>query len=519
MKCSLTLIWAILFTGCLAAPVAAEDTLTAKIKEVIDHDDYKQAHWGMLIVEAKSGRTLFERDPERLFIPASTTKLFSCATALATFGPDYRFNTPVYQNGEVKDGILLGDLILVASGDLTFGGRIGKDGKTVFTNYDHTYANSGLLEASLTDTDPVYALDQLAKQIAKAGIKEVKGEILIDDRLFKRAQGTGSGPDLLSPMIVNDNVLDIMVQPGKKPGEPANVRTRPATAYFQIDADVVTAAPGKPTTLTLNATSPTNLSIRGELAHDAKPLVRVYAVDEPILYARALFIEALRRHGIRCNGSLFRPESAQLPDPDRYAKMPKPASFQSAPLSEAITVTLKVSHNLYASTLPLLVATKHGERTLEEGMKFQGAFLKKLGVPVQTISFAGGAGGAQSDSITPRATVTLLQKMAERPEAEVYFNALPIIGVDGTLVNVLPPDSPVKGKVRAKTGTLVYHDLMNERVLLRSKALAGTMETAKGTKLYFAMFVNEVPLPRGAAASREGKILGKLCEIIHQHGQ
>src|SRR5205085_169166 len=78
-----------------------------------------------------------------LVIPASVTKLYTCATALNEFGPDHRFVTPVVRRGEVKDKVLDGDLILVASGDLTFGGRQGPDGKTLFQDSDHTYANGG----------------------------------------------------------------------------------------------------------------------------------------------------------------------------------------------------------------------------------------------------------------------------------------------------------------------------------------------------------------------------------------
>ena len=54
--------------------------------------------------------------------------------------------------------------------------------------------------------------------------------------------------------------------------------------------------------------------------------------------------------------------------------------------------------------------------------------------------------------------------------------------------------------------------------MLKSKALAGTMKTKNGTQLFFAMFVNHVPLPAGTAATREGKVLGKMCEIIYDAG-
>ncbi len=92
-----------------------------------------------------------------------------------------------------------------------------------------------------------------------------------------------------------------------------------------------------------------------------------------------------------------------------------------------------------------------------------------------------------------------------------------MLGVDGTLVDVVSASSPAKGEVMAKTGTLVWEDVMNERLLLRSKAMAGVMTTKSGRELNFAMFVNDVPLPRGVTSMREGKVLGKLAEMIQQY--
>jgi D-alanyl-D-alanine carboxypeptidase/D-alanyl-D-alanine-endopeptidase (penicillin-binding protein 4) len=112
----------------------------------------------------------------------------------------------------------------------------------------------------------------------------------------------------------------------------------------------------------------------------------------------------------------------------------------------------------------------------------------------------------------------LLQGMAKRPDFAAYKAALPVLGVDGTLADVVGGDSPAKGKVFAKTGTYGDNDVLNDRMLLRSKALAGVMTTADGRTLYFAIFVNDVPLPKGTEPTREGKVLGKLCEIIYQSG-
>jgi serine-type D-Ala-D-Ala carboxypeptidase/endopeptidase (penicillin-binding protein 4) len=510
---SLTALLLLLF-----APESRADELATQIEKVINGPDYKQAHWGILVADAKTGKVLYELNADRLFTPASTTKLFTCAAALGTLGPDYRFETPVYRRGELKEGVLAGDLVLVASGDLTFGGRTGKNGKTLFCNGDHTYANSGLGTPELPDADPLGGLKELARQVRESGIKEIQGEVLVDDRLFQRARSSGSGPEVVSPVLVNDNVIDVIVTPGAKPGDPAKVAIRPETSYVSMDAEVWTIKKGERTpTLTIQSVGMNQFTVRGYVLEDAKPAVRIYPVEDLASFARTLFLECLRKQGVKFSCPLARAQRVDLPPKDGYAKLDKVATFKSAPLSEMTEVTLKVSHNLYASTLPCLVGVKAGKDTLEQGLREQGKFLKSLGVPTETISFAGGAGGATADKVTPRATVKLLEAMDKRPEGKVFFEGLPILGVDGTLAEVVPSDSPAKGKARAKTGTLIWSDAMNNRFLLQSKALAGELETKSGDRLFIAMFVNDVPLPRGVSSGREGKILGKLCEIIHEH--
>ena len=513
---------AIALTSCFVTLPAlaislADTTLSKQLDEVIDGPDYKFATWGVLVVNAKTGETVYERNPEKMFAPASVTKLFTGAAALVALGADSTTETAVYQRGLLLKGTLHGDLILVAGGDLTFGGRL-KDGKTVFRDHDHTYANSGLSDAELTDTDPLAALNDLARQIKAAGITKIDGEILIDDRMFARTRGSGSGPDAVAPIMVNDNVIDIVIEPGASLGDPAKVTTRPETAFFQVDALVTTGEEKSPASIRLLPIGANQFAVRGKVPLCGKPEVRIYPVEEPALFARAVFIEALRRNGVMATAPIMRVAVNNLPAKDAYEKLTKVASFTSPPFKEALTVTMKVSHNLYASTLPCLIAASHGFTTVEAGLREERKILKDLGVDVSQISLGSGAGGSPADHVTPKATVQLLQGMGKRKDWKVYKSALPVIGVDGTLAEVVPADSTVRGKVSAKTGTFIWHDSANDRFLLKSKALAGTMITKAGTPLYFAMIVNNVPLPDGVDATREGKVLGKLCQILYDAG-
>lgn len=493
----------------------AEGGLAARIDAVINGPDYRHAHWGLLVVDSQTGETVYAHNADKLFRPASTTKLYSCSAALLALGPDFKIETPVYRRGTLTDGRLRGDLILVAKGDLTLGGRTTADGRMTFKDHDHTYAN-GNDDGELTDTDPLTGLKELAHQVVRAGLRRIDGDVLVDDRLFERARGSGSGPDLLTPILVNDNVIDVVIQPGKTVGAAARAQLRPETSYVTLDAQVETAAAGTKARTVLTTADGRSLTVRGRVPLRDKPIIRIFPVADPAAFARALFLEALRREGVQVAASPIQPARGDLPDKDGYARLDVVARYTSPPLSEAVKVTLKVSHNLYASTLPLLLAAQDGKRTLADGMRLEQKALAGLGLDGEAVSFGGGAGGANSDHVTPRATVQLFQALAKRPEYPHLLDGLPVLGVDGTLVDVVGKDSAALGKVRAKTGTLFWNDLYNGRDLLTSKALAGTMTTAKGRTLTFALFVNNVPLPKGVAPSREGKTLGRLCEIFYQ---
>lgn len=490
--------------------------IAAEIEGVIDAPEYRLAQWGILVVDRASGETVYARNPDRLFKPASTTKLYSVAAAMDAFGSDHRFQTPLYRRGEVGErGELVGDLILVASGDPTMGGRTDAEGHIAYTAHDHTY---GPPDSELTAPDPLAGLNELARQVAAKGIRKVTGDILIDDRLFDRAAGTGSGPSRLTPILLNDNMLDLTITPGVL-GEMATVAVRPETSAWVVDAQVETVATDQEPSIQIRSSSPGRLIVRGRVPVGGRVRNEGYEVEDAAAFARALLIEALGRQGITVVASVLDGnDAAKLPfcgGMDGYGDGELVAVLTSPPFYEEAKLILKVSHNLHAGILPLLMAAKRGKRTLADGLHLQREFLAGIGLDCDTISFGSAAGGANGDLTTPRATVELLQAMATRADFALYRDALPILGIDGTLTTAVSAESPARGKVHAKTGTLASEDTLNARYVLTSKSLAGYLTSAGGRDLAFAMFINNVPIKNLAEIKEYGRLLGRLCEIVY----
>src|SRR5919201_1635078 len=114
--------------------------LAEGIQRILNRPEFRHANFGIEFYDLERHEPIYALDTDKLFTPASTTKLLTEGTALALLGADYRFHTRVYRTGPVINGVLNGDLILVASGDPNLSGRIQPNGTLVFENEDHSYA-------------------------------------------------------------------------------------------------------------------------------------------------------------------------------------------------------------------------------------------------------------------------------------------------------------------------------------------------------------------------------------------
>jgi len=484
----------------------AANTLPAEAIRLLDAPRYKHSHWGVLVADLQTGQAIYERNADKLFAPASTTKLFSMAAGLDALGAAYQFKTPIYRTGPIhSSGELDGDLILVASGDLTLGGRTDAIGHIAYTQMDHTEAGmDGPLAAVLTEQDPLAGINSLAQQVAASGIRRVRGEVIVDDRLFETSRAAYGY--LRTPITVNENLIDFVITP-TLPGTAAQVDWRPRTAAYQVEAQVMTVAATEVPQIALTAPGPGRILVKGR--------IRVWRAKDPPSFGRTLLIEAFQRAGVKVDASpLGNNPSAKLPQQGIMTSLPQVALLTSPPYAETVKLILKVSHNLGADITPLLIAARHGRRSFEEGMALIGAFLKRAGVDIESISLADGQGGERSNQVTPLSVVQLLRYMATRPDFEAYYNAQPILGVDGSLAHTVKPGSPARGKVHAKTGTIVTGDLLNDRGILLVKGLAGYMTSSRGRKLAFAFYVNNMPMNDLNDIITVGNDLGRLAEIV-----
>jgi D-alanyl-D-alanine carboxypeptidase/D-alanyl-D-alanine-endopeptidase (penicillin-binding protein 4) len=294
-------------------------------------------------------------------------------------------------------------------------------------------------------------------------------------------------------------------------GAPATVTSRPATAAFQVRATVTTVAADQPATLTVTTPAAGVIAIDGQ-APAGTPLLRTAQVPDPPAFARTLLIEALGRAGVTVAAA----PAGALPPAGSYADADRVALHRSLPFAENIKLINKVSMNVQADTLIMLLAAKNGQRTLGEGMQLLAPFVRKAGIDPATLSLSDGRGNEYTDLFTPRTVATLLRYMATRPDFPAYFASLPVFGVDGTETTVVPAGSPVAGKVAAKSGTTVAGDLMNQRALVMTRGNAGYMTSRSGRETVVAAYVMHTPIGEieevFAVAQDVGSVVAALWE-------
>src|SRR5215218_6560901 len=482
------------------AHAEAQGELGPKVEKIMNSSLYRYGEWGLLEVDPSDGHTVQALGPtDRMYIPGSATKLFTQSAALDHLGFGHRFKTPVYAEGELNNGTLNGNLVLVASGDLTMGGRTTPQGTVAYRPTDHTYANS-LPGATLTPENPLAGLNEIAQQVHKSGVDRVDGNVVIDDRLFERPTAgemfadldAGQTPNLAPwpyPITINDNLIDVEVAPGKVGEAPKVVTWRPKVAPYHLVMQAKTVAAGKPTTLSVSPQTDGPVVVSGNIAADAGKQLRVAAVDDPAAFARTALIEALGPAGVSVGASPTGPNpSSELPKKGSYKASDRVAAYVSPPYSEYAKLILKVSHNYGANLNLCLMAVKAGSTDCNDAFPIMLKFFEKAGVDTEQVALADGRGGNPTDRFTPEAATQMLRYWLKQPQAKAFREMLPVMGVNGSLANNCK-SCPAKGKVFAKVGTVSLPDYVNVG-LLDNQSLGGYMEAKPGHVHVFYLVVN-----------------------------
>src|SRR5437016_10051919 len=230
-----------------------------------------KGEWGLLILDAKTGETLYQQNADRYFVPASNMKLFTTALALTKLGPDFRFHTTLETSGTIANGVVTGNVALVGRGDPNLSNR----------KFPYNLKEE-------FDGPPEKILVELGDGLVAKGVKGISGDVIGDDSYFPR-QRYPSGWEIddmvweygaaISSIVVDDNTVTLMLTPGEQPGSPVQASESPATPDFLVENDVVTSNPDVKSDLTLTREPGASLVVvKGTMPAKSSPRKLVLAV-------------------------------------------------------------------------------------------------------------------------------------------------------------------------------------------------------------------------------------------------
>jgi D-alanyl-D-alanine carboxypeptidase/D-alanyl-D-alanine-endopeptidase (penicillin-binding protein 4) len=511
---AILLIIALSFAPALAQqPVSNHDkpatlaALQSQIAALLDQPGFAAGRWGARII-TPDGKTIFERDADKTFMPASNLKLYTSAAALDAFSPDFKLKTSVYATKPIRNGALRGDLIFYGRGDPNLSPRFDADDPK---RYDE-----------LKPADRITAIEQLADQIKARGIKTVTGNLIGDDSFFA---GDLLGPGWewddaqfyygaeVSALAVNDNSVSFTVTPGRKAGDNPAIKVQPLTGFVRIVNRAKTSEGGQTRIGVRRPLNGNTVEFFGSIPRGAREFKVNLAVHDPASFAATLLREALARRGVRVLGRVERMDAvARLARPFDEAKLIEVASVESQPLAEMLKVVNKQSQNLHTELLLRQLGARHAEAgmlddygrpksTAALGNEIRRQFLQRAGVGIEPLSLRDGSGLARQNLVTPRSTSRLLEFMLTHPHFNVWRESLVVAGVDGTLERRMR-DTAAANNFRGKTGTLSY-----------ANALSGYVATQRGQLLILSLMGNNY-----TGAGREvTAVLDRICVMLAEY--
>ncbi|MES2506784.1 MAG: D-alanyl-D-alanine carboxypeptidase/D-alanyl-D-alanine-endopeptidase [Verrucomicrobiota bacterium] len=431
-------------------PVPAVSELGQILQQAREDPGLHGAAIGFCLLDAQ-GQVIEELNSETAFIPASTLKTLTTATALEKWGPDFRLETVLCSTAPVQNGSLTGDVIIRGAGD------------------------------------PMLALSDLeawAQTLLEKGVKRIQGRIIGDGSLFPGSlyddfwnwgdigNGYGSG---VAGLNLEHNRTRVRFRAGLEAGAKATfLGASLEVPGVQWVNEVTTGAADSGDGVVIHGGERTaTLHLRGTVPVGAGDFEVTAAVPDPELYAAHHLRAVLVNAGIQVDGAAV--TASQL----RAAGVPVPEaqeiliSHVSPSLQEIIASIHATSDNHETECLYRLLGIREG-RPSDEVLR---AHWLQRGLVFEGLRMEDGCGLARADFIRPLDLARLQHVVGKGPQGDVYRQSL--LGTS---------DGSVRWKGGAMSGVRSY---------------TGFVKGASGAEFSFALMVNHFSDSQAVARLRE----------------
>lgn len=385
------------------------------------------------VADVESGQTVFEKNPDQPQTIASITKMFTTAEAIHFLGPDYKFKTTFWRHGEIRDGNLLGSLLVVGGGDPNISGRFYND-----------------------DFNAVF--DKWAQGLAQAGIRQVVGDLVLNTAFF---DGQARHPEWptgqeakwyqapISALAFNDNVVLVSIHPGGRIGKPAAVSIDPPTGVLHPVSSARTVSSRGVVRVAVGRSAGSDaVTVSGTVPARNVWWSTPIAVDNAPEFFGAALKARLKNAGIELTGSIV--EKDVRPDAGWLL-----VAQTESELLPTLAVVNKHSQGFYAEQVfKTVAAEKTGKGSWASGVSTERLFLTALGLDPTHYDLHDGSGLSAYNRVAAGDLVRFLEAMNKQPHAAEWKSTLAISGeTEGTLRHRFR-EADVRGRIYAKTGTI-----------------------------------------------------------------
>jgi serine-type D-Ala-D-Ala carboxypeptidase/endopeptidase (penicillin-binding protein 4) len=457
---------------------------------VLELENSELIRHGVLAVcvkNAKDGQTIFSLNHERSLPSASTLKLVSTATVLAVLGGDFRYQTFLEYDGEIKNDTLTGNLYLRGTGDPSLGSDRFKE-----------YPIGSKL------------IGRWTAAVLRAGIKHIKGKVIVDDSFFDGNTVADSWiyGDLgnyygagVSGLNFGENLYKVKFKPGVNIGDPAPVSgVDPTVPGLNFANFVTTGEKGSGDQVTIYG-SPLSESVilRGTVPAGFSSFTVKGSLPNPAKYVSGLLMGSLMGASVSVLKTL---DSSALQKPILSTRKILD-EYQSPPMRELCQQTNWWSINLFADAFLRLVGKKlAGKSDYNGASESVTNFWKSRNADMRGFYIKDGSGLSPSGSLTVQNLTEILVSQTKEKSFPDFYKSIAVLGVNGTVRN-LGKGSRAVGNVRAKSGSIEG-----------TRAYSGYVTSKSGALLSFAMIAHKYQPESSRIVSEElVKLMALLAEL------
>jgi D-alanyl-D-alanine carboxypeptidase/D-alanyl-D-alanine-endopeptidase (penicillin-binding protein 4) len=447
-------------------------TLSQQINAVLKNYD-NNVSIAILLKDQKTGKTLFQKNPDHLYMPASNQKIPTAYAALEYLGEDYTYQTKLFADTDkIQNGILKDNIYLRFTGDPTL-----------------TLAQ----------------LNNLIHALQVAGVHQITGDVIVDDTAFDQmTMSPGSTWDdkdfcwgaPVNSITIDKNCVNAILTPASEVNQVATLTLPdfPQSLQF-INKAVTVDHPEEKCLLEIQRGDGLVYTINGCISSATKTTPVSMAIDNPRNNLEFLLAYLFNKNQISFNPHF------------KFEKITQPptllATEKSAPLSELVKTMMKDSDNIIANSVFKTIGAAYAKEpgSFKNGSEAVRKVIHDTAhIDIPDTTVIDGSGASRYNFLSPQQLVTLLEKSYTSKHAKTFIASLPIAGIDGTLIDRMK-DPVTQGQVFAKTGTMTA-----------ASTLSGYLQNHKKQTLVFSIMINGfVDMP-----TRYRELEDQLCKVMIQ---